>query len=94
MNKEEFKKLLIFTIPMSMIIGGLIGGLLGTRSALSDAEERLSAAETLLVKMETELEVKEELNSDLMENLFEARNQLFMIDMYNEREFYMNEKGE
>ena len=94
MNKQEFKRLLSFTVPLSMIIGGLLSGLLGTRSALSDAEERLAAAETSLVRMEKELEVKEELKSDLKEDLFEARNQLFMIDMYNEREFYMNEEGE
>lgn len=81
-------------VPVAMLIGLLLGGFLGTRSALKGAEEELVAARTALVAAETELEVKEELNSDLMEDLFEARNQLFMIDMYNERNFYMNEEGE
>lgn len=83
MNKPKTKKFLLIVVPVSMLIGGLITSMY----LLYDTNKKLTAAEETLV-------YKEDLNSDLMEDLLEARNQLYMIDMYNEREFYMDEEGE
>lgn len=92
MKKSELKKKLLMIIPVGILIGGLLGSFLGTRSALKDTQEELFSTQNTLLSVETQLDNKEELYSDLTQDLLEARNQLFMIDMYNEREFYMNQK--